>query len=104
MTMPVICSPPSFPIRRVLHCPTCKQRRRFAGHDATWYGPTVTCCGCGDSWTCGEMHGRPFQRGWRAKSIHAAKRAWEEAGRYSRADYEQWRTEELAASAATPAP
>jgi len=100
MTTPIICRPPSFPIRRILACPTCKQRRRMAGRDATWYGPTLTCLGCGDSWTCGEMHDRPFQRGWRAKSVTAAKRAWDEAGRYRRAEHTAWLAAELAASAA----
>lgn len=99
MTQPVICRSPSFPIRRVLHCPTCGQRRRMAGRDGgPWYGPTLTCLGCGDSWTCGEMHDRPFQRAWRSKAATAARRAWEEAGRYSRAEYEQWLAAELAAS------
>lgn len=97
----IVCRPPSFPIRHILNCPTCKQRRRMAGRDGgPWYGPTLTCLGCGDSWTCGEMHERPFQRAWRTKAIAAARRAWEEAGRYSRADHKQWLAEELAASAA----
>jgi hypothetical protein len=102
----VICRPPSFPIRRILNCPTCKQRRRMAGRDGgPYYGPTFTCLGCGDSWSCGEMHERPFRRAWRAKEIAAAKRAWDEAGRYSRAEYEQWLKDELAAATANqPSP
>jgi hypothetical protein len=98
MTTPVICRPPSFPIRRILACPTCKQRRRMAGRDfGPYYGPTVTCLGCGDSWSSGEMLERPFKRGWRKESIATAKRAWEEAGRYTRAEYEAWLAAELAA-------
>lgn len=98
MSTPIICRPPTFPIRRILHCPTCKQRRRMAGHDGgPWYGPTLTCLGCGDTWTCGEMHDRPFQRGWRAKSIAAAKRAWARAGQHTRAEHTAWLAAELAA-------
>lgn len=101
MSAVVICRPPSFPIRRILACPTCKQRRRMAGIDGgPWYGPTLTCLGCGDSWTCGEMHDRPFARAWRVKSVAAAKRAWERAGRYSRAEHAEWLAAELAASMA----
>lgn len=95
MTNIVICRAPTFPIRRILNCPTCKQRRRFAGRDTAWYGPTVTCCGCGDSWSDGERHVRPFRRGWRAEAIAAAKELWAEAGEYTRADHEKWLKEQL---------
>ena len=98
MTAPVICRPPSFPIRRILACPTCKQRRRMAGTDGgPYYGPTVTCLGCGDSWSCGERHERPFKRRWRKESIAAATRAGEEAGQFTRVEYEAWLAAELAA-------
>jgi hypothetical protein len=101
MTAPVICRPPSFPIRRIVACPTCGQRRRMAGRDGgPFYGPTLTCLGCGDAWTCGEMHDRPFRRGWRKQAIDAAKRAWTEAGQYSRAEYDAWVEAELAAACA----
>jgi hypothetical protein len=103
VTTVIVCRPPSFPIRRILHCPTCKRRRRMAGRDGgPYYGPTLTCLGCGDSWTCGEMHDRPFRRGWRAKEITAAKRAWDEAGQHTRAEYEAWLAAELAAACARP--
>jgi hypothetical protein len=98
MTAPIICRPPSFPIRRILACPTCKQRRRFAGRDhGPYYGPTITCLGCGDSWSCGEMLDRPFKRAWRKEAIAAAKRAWNEAGRHAPAEWKQWLADELAA-------
>ncbi|WP_329308384.1 hypothetical protein [Streptomyces microflavus] len=90
MTTPVICRPSAFPIRRITSCPTCKQRRRMAGRDALWYGPTLTCCTCGDSWTCGEMHDRPFRRAWRTEAAAKARRTWTEAGAYTRADYDAW--------------
>lgn len=98
MTTPIVCRPASFPIRRVLNCPTEGRRRRMAGFDGgPYYGPTLTCLGCGDSWTCGEMHDRPFQRGWRQKAIDSAKRAWGEAGRYTRAEHAEWLAAQLAA-------
>jgi len=34
-----------------------------------WYGPSVTCLGCGESYQDGERCERPFARGWRKKSI-----------------------------------
>lgn len=60
-----------------------------------WYGPTITCCGCGDSWSDGEMLERPFRRGWRKESIGRAVRDWYEAQtpaeyrRHVRFDFEQ---------------
>ncbi|MFJ9633730.1 hypothetical protein ACIRU8_39160 [Streptomyces sp. NPDC101175] len=94
----VICRPPSFPVRRILNCPTEGCRRRMAGRDhGPYYGPTITCLGCGDSWTCGEMHERPFSRAWRAKSIASAKRAWDEAAQYTRKQHSEWLAAELSA-------
>jgi hypothetical protein len=101
LTSPIICRPPSFPIRRILNCPTEGRRRRMAGIDGgPYYGPTLTCLGCGDSWSCGERHERPFQRAWRTKAIASAKRAWDEAGTHTRAEYEQWLAAELVAATA----
>lgn len=91
----IICRAAGFPIRRILRCPNCKQRRRFAGHSYVWYGPTITCCGCGDSWSDGERHDRPRRRGWRAVEIAAAKELWAEAGQYTRADHEAWLKREM---------
>lgn len=98
---PIVCRPPSFPIRRILNCPTCKQRRRMAGRDfGPYYGPTVTCCGCGDAWSCGEMLDRPFKRGWRQEAIAGAKQAWEVAGQFTRAEHKAWLAAELDAAMA----
>lgn len=58
------------------HCPTCKRSRRMLGWLYEWYGWTLTCLGCGDRWTEGEMHERPFRRGWRAQSKASAKARW----------------------------
>jgi hypothetical protein len=86
----VICQASGFPIRRIMRCPTCKKRRRFSGRAYVWYGPTVTCCGCGDSWSDGERNDRPFRRNWRASAIAAAKELWAEAGRYTKEDQDRW--------------
>lgn len=69
-------------VRRIGNCPTCRQRRRVAGFDQLWYGPTWTCLGCGDSWSDGEMLPRPFARGWREKAIARAQGWWAEAVRF----------------------
>ena len=66
-------------LRRIHRCPTCERRRRFVALVYEWYEATWTCCGCGDAWTDGERHERPFLRGWRAKPIAKAKRAWAES-------------------------
>jgi hypothetical protein len=103
MSTVIVCRPPNFPIRRITNCPTCKQRRRFAGFDGgPYYGPTLTCCGCGDTWTCGEMQDRPFKRAWRREAIAQAKRAWDRAGQFTRAEYEAWTAAELEAVMRTP--
>lgn len=72
-----ICWGDDFPVRRIDHCPTCKKRRRFAGRDGgLYYGITWICCGCGDRWTGGERHERPFRPRWRQENIAAAKETW----------------------------
>lgn len=54
-------------------CPTCERRRLMYGWLQHWYGWHVTCTGCGDEWTDGEMHERPFRPRWRAENIASAK-------------------------------
>lgn len=66
-------------VRTVGFCPVEKRRRRFTGFDQTWYGVTWHCCGCGDSWSDGEMHERPFKRGWRKEAIEHAREMWSKA-------------------------
>jgi hypothetical protein len=86
----VICRSSDFLMRRILNCPICKRRRRMSVRDALWYGATVTCCGCGDSWTDGELHPRPFKRGWRKTAVAQAKAEWDAAGPFDRAEYDRW--------------
>lgn len=103
MSTPVICRPSQFLRRKMIHCPICKQLRRMAVVEALWYGATVTCCGCGDSWTDGEMHERPFKRGWRNEAIAKAKRDWDAAGPYDQAAHDAWFREQHAELAETAA-
>jgi hypothetical protein len=90
-----LCRPESFPIRRVLRCPTENRRRRMAGHLALWYGATITCLGCGDSWTDGEMHPRPFRPRWREDAIARGRKAWDEGAGLTRADERSWIRDQL---------
>jgi hypothetical protein len=57
----------------VIDCPTCQRQRRMLAQFQEWYGTTLTCAGCGDQWTDGERHGRPFAPGWRERSIRNAR-------------------------------
>lgn len=57
-------------------CPTCEKRRWMAAWFMPWYGWDHTCLKCGENWCDGEMVTRPFLRGWRIKSVEAAKARW----------------------------
>lgn len=86
-----ICQPPTINVRHVGTCPTCKQRRRFAGFDTPpWYGITLTCCACGDTWTNGERLDRPLMRGWRVKSAANAKAMWTSAVRIGSPEHREF--------------
>lgn len=93
----ILCAPDQFILRRIRHCPTCKRRRRFSGRDALWYGTTWACCGCGDRWTDGERHERPFRRGWRRESIAQARADWA-VGSGDRAAFQAWLTAQIHAA------
>ena len=54
-------------------CPTCERPRRMLGWCVEWHGTTWTCAGCGDQWTDGERHERPFAPGWRRRNIEHAR-------------------------------
>lgn len=66
-------APPGEHFAVVNHCPTCERPRRMHGWWAEWHGATLTCAGCGDQWSDGEMHERPFVPGWRRRNIEAAR-------------------------------
>lgn len=87
--------------RHVWPCPVCKRRRRHVVifDTSPWYAPRVMCCGCGDSWTEGELHERPFLPGWRKEATAKAKQYWADA--FSLTDeqrrewFDSWRDEEV---------
>ncbi len=89
-----VCSPPQVAIRLIRFCPTCRGRRRFAGHLSLWYGATITCCGCGDTWSAGERQVRPTHRGWRQESRARARATWLAA--CSRPEWQRWLTTQVA--------
>lgn len=86
----IICSPLRFPLRRRRKCPTCDRVTRFSDYAYVWYSTTWTCVRCGDSWTDGERHERPFKRGWRLEATARAQQVWVEAGSYTDADFQAW--------------
>ena len=50
-------------------CPTCERMRKHLWTCYEWYGGTLSCAGCGDSWQDGLRAERPFARGWRRENI-----------------------------------
>jgi len=68
-------------LRKISNCPTCEGSQRFVVvvPASPYYGPTSTCLACGDSWTDGERHERPFRPRWRKEAIAEAKRDWDNA-------------------------
>lgn len=73
MTLIHIYAPAVYSTCQVNHCPTCAQERRMLVQSTEWYGATLTCTGCGDKWTDGERHERPFSPGWRQQSREFAR-------------------------------
>ena len=80
----IVCRSPY--VRTVAWCVTCKWPRPMAGTFGIWYGSSLTCLGCGDSYdseTSGSRHEvrspRPFARGWQERRIQAARKMWRNA-------------------------
>lgn len=92
MSAPVlhVNAPASFPGRRHLNCVTCRTVTRFAVREYGWYAPLLTCCNCGDSWSDGWRHQRPFRRDWRKNAIARAEQTWAEASQYTAEDRQAW--------------
>lgn len=95
MTTAIVCWARHYAIRRILTCPTCRQRRRMLIHDEVWYGQTVICCHCGDRWQDGELYPRPNTRGWRKEAAAKATAEWLAIGPYDPAAHEAWYWREL---------
>lgn len=79
----VVCMPGRDFVRKIVYCPTCERRRRMVKRVELWHDPEIICCGCGDSWLFEPNEDyrfrRPFERGWREKSIKIAKDRWASA-------------------------
>lgn len=88
--------PATIAIRRIMPCPTEGVRRRFAAHDALWYGPTWTCLGCGDSFGDGERLERPFKPRWRQEAKARARELWEQGVRCGSPEHLAWLDEQIA--------
>ena len=73
-------NPPTTKFCQVNHCPVCDRPRRMLGVFAEWYGTTWTCAGCGDQWSDGELHERPFEPGWRKHNREYARRELSKIG------------------------
>lgn len=64
------------PLTRLAHietCPCCNKRSVFVAWHVEWHGWDETCLRCGDSWSDGQLRQRPFERGWRKKSVASAR-------------------------------
>lgn len=79
MTLHIYVTPPTRIERRRLKCPTCKRVTRFVTLMFEWHDPESICCACGERWQGAEMCTRPFERGWRKRSMARAEQHWKEA-------------------------
>lgn len=56
------------------HCHgRCNVPREMLAEHEEWYGWTLTCLTCGDSWQDGQRSERPFERGWRKRVVTSAR-------------------------------
>lgn len=87
-TLHICWSEPSECGVKMLRCPDCSEGYRYgsrvvlphpaptspvAWFDEGWYGFSCTCLRCGCTWQDGEILARPFEPGWRWRSIEDAK-------------------------------
>jgi hypothetical protein len=68
-------------VRSAMYCDTCGRVRPMSGTFGIYYGWTLTCLACGDSYTSEHVgrQPRPFARNWRDKAISRAKCNWTKA-------------------------
>lgn len=73
-----ICAPqPDEAWKRRRQCPTCERRTTLVFFHTPWYGVDITCLRCGENWDGEEgRRERPFEPGWRPRSIAAARKRW----------------------------
>ena len=78
----VICGPGGVVVRKPGKCSgLCgkdEARRIVRYPNSAYYGPTVLC-ECGDGWSDGFLHERPFLRGWRKREQERFEKDWADA-------------------------
>ena len=85
-----VCGPPPG-IHERGTSPHCKGQRAVYTWDGAYYGYTGYC-ECGDAWSDGYLHERPFRRGWRQEAQREFEKKWATAiprflfKRYTRAE------------------
>lgn len=75
-----LCGPSNSPTllrKRYRRCPVCECTTEMVERHEGWYGLTVMCCRCGDSWNDGELDPRPFSRGWRITAVREHRHLWD---------------------------
>ena len=66
----------------MVFCETCGRRRRMLYRMEAWRGGYWRCLSCGENYHSEEDRvERPFARGWRERSVVAAKEFWARNGR-----------------------
>lgn len=65
--------------KRIVRCPICQCKTEMVARYEAWYGTTLYCCKCGDSWCDGELYPRPFARGWRRAAVKKHRKLWDQA-------------------------
>lgn len=78
MSIYIHAPPPVHRYKTRVVCGNCRHRRTFVVFVYEWYGPYATCLGCGEKYCNEGRMERPFERGWRARSIAEAKRRWKQ--------------------------
>ena len=79
MTVHVHAPPAVSAAIRRWRCPTCDKIRPMTCLTYEWYGPSITCLGCGEVWRDGERMPRPFAPAWRERSKAMARASYRRA-------------------------
>lgn len=88
-----LCRTTTIALRRMItRCPTCECKTEMVIQfpNNPFYGPTIGCTKCGESWADGERLPRPFYRGWRAHSAARFRALWADATYARWPDYSDW--------------
>jgi hypothetical protein len=65
--------------KTIVRCPVCECMTEMVARHEAYYGTTLSCCRCGDSWGDGERYPRPFARGWRKAAVKKHRKLWDRA-------------------------